>query len=271
MRYVGWFNNGIRHSSPSEIKVVGKLGGRNALRDLAAYAEENQIGFYPDVAFLNKYKGSAGAATLLDQGKAKIYQYDPVMNAQDKSKFSHYILSPSVLPRQVNGFLDDYARLDIGGLSLRDLGDEVNSDFDPGRPVGRQDAQRIIMNETKKLKEQTGSIMVNGGNAYSLPYADIIVNAPTRSSRMNMTDEDIPFYQIVLHGYYDLAGSPFNMDDMQNPRLSLLKALETGSNVFYQWYYSDSKKVKDTDFDQFVCLKLRGLARRSGSIVQRGE
>jgi hypothetical protein len=82
----------------------------------------------------------------------------------------------------------------------------------------------------------------------------MIVNAPTKSSRMNITDEDVPFYQIALHGYYDLAGAPFNMDEVQNPRRSMLKALEMGSNVYYQWYYSDSAEVKDTELNHLYAL-----------------
>ncbi|WP_219835410.1 DUF5696 domain-containing protein [Paenibacillus sp. R14(2021)] len=257
LRYVGWFNGGINHSSPSSISITGALGGSSGFRDLTAYAKQNGIGFYPDVAFLEKYKGAAGAATFLDRSKAAVYRYDPVMYAKDTERFSHYILSPAVLPKQVDRFLSDYADTGNKGLSLRDMGNEVNSDFDPGKTVNRQDALRTIAKQTSKLKQQAGSLMVNGGNAYSLPYADVIVNAPVRSSRMNITDEDIPFYQIALHGYYDLAGAPFNMDELQNPRLSMLQGLETGSNVFYQWYYSDSTKVKDTDYNDLYGLGYR--------------
>ncbi|MBW7454698.1 hypothetical protein K0U00_11715 [Paenibacillus sepulcri] len=254
LRYVGWFNGGINHSSPSRISIAGALGGRGGFRDLANYVKQNGIGFYPDVAFMEKYKGASGSATFLDRSKAAIYQYDPVMYVKNTARFSHYILSPAALPKQVDGFLRDFADIGNRGLSLRDMGNEVNSDFDPGRSVNRQDALAVIAGQTDKLKKQAGPLMISGGSAYSLPYADIIVNAPVRSSRMNITDEDIPFYQIALHGYFDLAGSPYNMDELQNPRLSMLKALETGSNVFYQWTYSDSAKVKDTDFNSLYAL-----------------
>ncbi|MGG1638485.1 DUF5696 domain-containing protein [Paenibacillus sp. NRS-1760] len=257
LRYVGWFNDGIRHSSPASIKVVNKLGGKEGLRELADFAQKNGIGFYPDTAFLEKYKGSSGSATWLDRGEAKVYQYNPVMYDQDTSKFSHYILSPAALPKQINGFLADYKALGLQGLSLRDMGNQVNSDYNPDKTITRQEALEMIKTQTNKLSLQAQTIMVNGGNAYSLPYADVIVNAPTKSSLMNITDQDIPFYQIALHGYYDLAGSPYNMDDKQNPRLSMLKALETGSSLYYQWYASDSTKVKDTDYDNLYALNYK--------------
>lgn len=254
LRFVGWFNDGIRHSSPDDIKVVGALGGKKDLQELMDYTKQNDIGLYPDAAFLQKYKGDSGSAIFLDRAKAKVYNYNPVTYGKDLTSFSHYILSPAKLSKQIDGFMKDYSKLELSGLSLRDMGDEVNSDFNPDRPVTRQESLGVIQQEMEKLKKGAGSLMVNGGNAYSLPYANVIVNSPTRSSRMNLTDEDVPFYQIALHGYFDLAGAPFNMDEVHNPRLSLLKALETGSNIYYQWFHSPSSTVKDTEFDHLYAL-----------------
>ncbi|MED5015686.1 DUF5696 domain-containing protein [Paenibacillus chibensis] len=257
LRLVGWFNGGIRHASPSDISVSGVLGGRKGFLKLADYAQKNGVSLFPDAAFVEKYKGSSGTATLLDRSKAAVYAYNPVTYAKDTSRFSHYILSPHQLPKQVEGFLKDYAKLGVPGLSLRDLGREVNSDFDPGHPVSRQDSLLTSVKEMELLRHGTGPLMVDGGNAYSLPYAGIVVNAPTRSSRLNITDEEIPFYQIALHGYVDLAGAPYNMDALQNPRLSMLKSLETGSMVYYQWFASDASKVKDTDYNGMYALNYR--------------
>lgn len=257
LRLVGWFNDGIHHSSPDDIKVDGVLGGQKGFKKLEEYTKQNDIGLYPDVAFLQKYKGDSGAAKFLDRGTAGIYDYNPVTYAKELSSFSHYILSPAYLPNQVDGFIKDYSKLANNGLSLRDMGNEVNSDYNPDHTVNRQEAVAVIQGEMEKLGQAAGPLLVNGGNAYSLPYTNLIVNTPTRSSRMNLTDEDIPFYQIALHGYFDLAGAPYNMDEIQNPRLSMLKSLETGSNVYYQWFSSSSSTVKETKFDQLYALNYK--------------
>ncbi|QHW33752.1 hypothetical protein GZH47_25095 [Paenibacillus rhizovicinus] len=254
LRYVGWFNGGIRHGSPKSIKPESALGGKSGLNKLANYAEENGVRLYPDTAFLEKYKGSQDSADFLDRRNAAIYKYDPVMFVKDSASFSHYVLSANKLPGTVGGFLSDYGKLGIHGLSLRDMGSEVNSDFNPSSPVSRQDALGTIVAEAGKLKQGTESLMVSGGNAYMVPYADIIVGAPTSSNRKNITDEDVMFYQIALHGYVDLAGAPFNREDTTSPRASMLKALETGSNLYYVWYYKDSSAVKDTAYNDLYAL-----------------
>ncbi|SFS60332.1 DUF5696 domain-containing protein [Paenibacillus sp. BC26] len=254
LRYVGWFNDGIRHSSPKDVELEGALGGKKGLQRLIDYTKQNGVGLYPDVAFLEKYKGAKDSADLLDRRSAAVYNYNPVMYVQDSDSFSHYKLSPNKLPSTVDAFMNDYAKFGISGLSLRDMGNEVNSDFDPQASVDRQAARNTILRETDKLKQQSGRLMISGGNAYTLPYADIVVHAPTSSNRLNITDEDVMFYQIALHGYVDLAGAPFNMDGYQNPRASMLKALETGSNIYYAWYYNEASVVKDTAYNDLYAL-----------------
>ncbi|UVI28304.1 DUF5696 domain-containing protein [Paenibacillus spongiae] len=254
LRYIGWFNGGIHHGRPSSVKLVGALGGKSGFKSLADYAKQNNVSFYPDTALLQAYKKPSRTATFLDRQTAKIYEYDPIHNVKNTAAFSHYIQSATGLDKLTDQFLASYTKLGIGGLSLRDLGSEVNSDFDPDHSISRQDALQASVKAAGKLKEQAGQLMVSGGNAYSLAYATQIVNAPTKSSRINLADEEIPFYQMALHGYIDLAGEPFNMSERQDPRYSLLKALETGSNVYYQWSYSPSSDVKDTPFNDMYAL-----------------
>ncbi|MCQ6560711.1 DUF5696 domain-containing protein [Paenibacillus mendelii] len=254
LRYIGWFNGGIRHDRPSDIDLVRALGGKRAFESLVSYTKESGIALYPDTALLQAYEKPSRTASFLDRQTAKIYDYDPIHNVKNTSAFSHYIQSATGLDKLTDQFLADYTKLGIGGLSLRDLGSEVNSDFDPDHPISRQDALHESAQAAGKLKKQVGQLMVSGGNAYSLPFASHVVHAPTQSSGINLADEDVPFYQIALHGYVDLAGAPFNMEERQDPRYSLLKALETGSNLYYQWSYSPSSDVKDTPFNDMYAL-----------------
>lgn len=254
LRYVGWFNGGIRHDLPSRVRPIGALGGKSGLRELVNYAESNQVELYPDVALQQAYEKPGRPASFLNRKTAKIYKYDPVSGVQDKSAFSHYILSPSALFGLAERFAAAYDDYGIGGLSLRDLGSEVNSDFDTDHPVSRQDALQIAQQTAAMLRERTGKLMVSGGNAYSLPYAGMIVNAPDGSSGHNLTDETVPFYQIALHGYFELAGTPFNMSERQDPHYAALQALETGSNIYYQWMFSPSSAVKETPYNDLYAL-----------------
>jgi hypothetical protein len=91
--------------------------------------------------------------------------------------------------------------------------------------------------------------MVSGGNAYTLPFVDSVVNAPLGNSGYNLTDLSVPFYEMVLHGYIDYTGSALNLSDEQSLRYHVLKSLETGSDLYFTWFYGKSSLVKGTEFD----------------------
>ncbi|CAM4016241.1 DUF5696 domain-containing protein [Paenibacillus alkaliterrae] len=248
LRYSGWFNGGIRHESPKDIQLESKLGGTRGFEELKQFSNENGITLYPDVAFLRKHKGSSDAAMLLNKKKAKVYEYSPVYYLEDKSRFLHYVLSPSALEPAVEAFAKQYKHLGVTGLSLRDLASDVNSDFKTEAMVDRQQSRNVAAKQTEKLGSSVERMMVLGGNVYAASYADIIVEAPLHSSRYAILDEDVPFYSMVLHGYVDAAGKAWNMD-LQAGRQKLLKALETGSAVYYDWFYAEPSVVKDTKYD----------------------
>jgi hypothetical protein len=146
--------------------------------------------------------------------------------------------------------LEQYRELNVTGISLRDLADNVNSDYREGDDlIDRQQARITLEEQIKRIQVQAGSVMVSGGNAFTLPYANHIVNAPMTDSGFNLTDETVPFYQMVLHGYFDYSGNPVNLSDEQDHRISLLRALETGSVPYYSWIYKDASLLKDTKFD----------------------
>lgn len=61
------------------------------------------------------------------------------------------------------------------------------------------------MEMLEKGYEQLDSSLGNGiladsANAYALPYVSHITNVPLSSSHFDVFDEDIPFYQLVMHG-----------------------------------------------------------------------
>lgn len=257
LRLAGWFNKGIRHTSPKQIKLEPVLGGKKAFETLIGELVKEDIPLYPDVAFLRKYKGSAGSSYFLNKKRAKVYEYSPVYYMEDKSKFSHYVLSPSELNEAVAAFVRAYGKWDVGGLSLRDLGDVLSSDYDEKAFVDREQAKRLVADEAYALAGHIERLMISGGNAYVMPYAKMIVNAPMSSSKLNILDEEVPFYQIVLHGYVDYAGRPWNFADDQDVDRQLLKALETGAGVYFDWFEADPSIIKNTDYDDLYSAYYR--------------
>jgi len=253
--YNGWFNGGLYHRVPTSVKLESVLGSRKEWGALGDRLKQNGGGLYPDVSFLKVYRytgfsPSRDAAQFLSRKITKIFTYDLANYRRESYSFSHYILSPNKLNGVVTDFLEDYKDFNPGAVSLHDLGDDINSDFTFGETVDRQQSLRINAAEAEHLYKEAPDMMVSGGNAYLLPYATNLLNVPLDSNRYQLADESIPFYQMVLHGFVEYAGKPFNYADDQNVRKLVLKSLETGSNVYYRWMYADPGKIKPLEYKQ---------------------
>ncbi|MCQ6561342.1 DUF5696 domain-containing protein [Paenibacillus mendelii] len=253
LRYSGWFNKGMNHDYPDDVTIDSVLGGKDGFQQLVRYAKEQQIDLYPDVSFLRVYRSGHGFKPSRDGTqflfRKGISQYKSDLVTTNRDTLAYYLLSPRKLLDLTSEFMKTYEKWDVGGISLRDLGDDLNSDVKQDATLDRQNSAAIITESMKQLKEHAGKTMVSGGNAGVLPYVATIVNAPQGSSQLNITDDEVPFYQMVLHGYIDYAGMPINMNRDQNYKTSVLKTLETGSNVYYQWFYDKPSSVRNTEFD----------------------
>ena len=60
-------------------------------------------------------------------------------------------------------------------------------------------------------------------------------------------DEDIPFYQMVMHGLRSYSGTAVNAS--ANPEETLLLSIATGSSLHYDMIGEETSTLKDTDLD----------------------
>ncbi len=251
IKYSGWFNGGLYPTPPLNIKIDKKLGGLNGFKSLMELAQENNFSVYPEASFLHIYKTPIGYSTksnlacFIDGRNARKYQLNMSgANYGDWNKIASHLLSPFKLAMHVDKFMKNYLNMPVGGVALRDIGKELNSDFKEERLVDRQDAEKIVEEQTKKFYDSGLSIMVSNGHAYTLPYVDSIINMPLANSNYIVESESIPFYQIVVHGCVNYAGEPVNL--AVNYKQNILKSFETGAGLYYKWIYADPSVLKNS-------------------------
>lgn len=251
-RYNGWLKGGIFDKLPSTIKLERKLGGEKEFKKLISYTTENQVEFYPNVDWLNFYKSGNGYSTFFSSARnisgtpAKQYFYKLDTSSKTPSMKVWYLLAPKNIFHAAVNCIKSFRKYSIGSISLSSMGDTVYSDFS-GKGLAQPEVEDIWEKVLDYTNVNAGKVMVEGGNAYSIPYARHIVNAPIYTSSFDIEDEQIPFYQIVVHGYVSYSAPSANLSSQ--PVKHLLRCLETGSNLQFSWIARDSSLVKDTWFD----------------------
>ena len=85
--------------------------------------------------------------------------------------------------------------------------------------------------------------MIEGGNAYAIKYADVILEASLTSSGNSKSSQSIPFLGMVYHGSKVFTGSATNMEGDINE--SILNAIENGASMYFILSYQNNNELKE--------------------------
>lgn len=262
VRLLGWMQGGMNHIVPDRVRLESKIGDRSGLARLEAALAAEGVTLYPNVDFTvvhrdrltDGFVSFLHASRFLNRNQAFVNTHNLATLQPDPSR-RRPLLSPREYPRIIGGFLSDYARLGVDGLSLGDLGRRLVSDFrlDVNKLVDRQQARDIVVGQLRRLKEAGLDLVIDGANAYALPFATLVVNAPWYSRGATVLDEAIPFYQMVLSGYVAHAPPAANLLPQQRRRY-VLKLLESGAVPAFAVAAADGSTVKKSSFDHLYAL-----------------
>lgn len=262
MNFQGWMNGGYYHDVPNYIFITGKLGGKSGLSQLNSTLSANGGRLYGDVAFQNvttiskRYQENYETSRYYGAGYvAEFGQVNPSTLRQTSSlgyrETVHYLLSPKFLDRYVKDFIKRSKDLPLDGISLRDLGDQLQSDKRRTCVINREEALDIVEAQLALLSDSGKNIMVSDGNMYAFAYADDIINAPTKDNKYYIVDTDVPFYEMIIHGYIPYSGKLMNTNSSADPSLDVLNLIEYGAAPHYIFTYESATVLKYTGLNRF--------------------
>ncbi len=262
MNFQGWFNGGYYHNAPNTVRVLGKLGGKSDLEKLSETVTGNGGRFYADVAFQNVTFADNGFNYEAEGSRyygagfvASFGQINPTTlratSGLGYMETRYDLLSPKFLPRYVESFVKKTKKLDIEGLSLRDLGTTLHSDKKRTNVIQREDALSVVEAQLELLKSTGKNIMTNAGNDYSFAYTTDLINAPISHNDFFIVDEDIPLYEMVLHGSISYSTELLNFYHQEDMTDIVLNMIEYGAAPHYVFTWEESSKMKNTGLNGF--------------------
>ena len=123
------------------------------------------------------------------------------------------------------------------------------SDFtaNENKHTSRQQAIVNLQACYQMIKDNGLTFVADACNDYALKYVDYVRNVPLYSSNFDIYDYDIPFYQIVIHGYLPYTTKAKNASSSAD-ELFLLSAA-TGTPVHYEVMYENPNEFTDSTYD----------------------
>ena len=253
VRYTGWQKGGAEATINTAVNFERKLGGKDGYEELVSYANENGIELFMDFDLLNLYESGGGVSSFMDATQTiqhtPTYLYTYNYNTLVKENEGRWqLVTPKMAAAALEKTLANQEKLQGAYMSLSSLGDMLYSDFtDKSSGIDRSNTRMLWGDMLALADQETEKLMVDGGNAYALPYVSHVYNAPMHCTLYDLEDETVPFYQIVLHGYVSYSTEPMNLSS--NPEELILKALETGSSLSACLMYAENHALTDTSLD----------------------
>lgn len=256
VKYKGWFNDGVLHKSPNKVKHISELGSKKDLASLIDYADESNVDLYLAATFqfvynnslFDNFIGVRDAAKHVNRTLVELSPYSPVYFGETGLYYYH-LTKPSYYLKNIDLYAKELADLGAKKIGFEDIGMILSSDFNRKSHVSREKAKNLQMDKLSELAKDGYNLLIHSGNMYAVPYADIIVDVNLATKGYNIIDEEIPFYEIVLHGLVSYTGKPINLSP--NYERDLLKTAETGAGLYFSFMDADIFDLRDSRYTNY--------------------
>ncbi len=259
VNYNDWTNDSIKKKISTEADPSGTLGGSSDWEDLLKL--DDNITVVPSMNNFTMSSSSWGYMTLtstairVSNAYSRQSSYSPAFGVAEKG-VSPALLTPNKYSTVFSEMLESYADEKLDSVGFGYYSTRLVSDFSKSDFSSRSNTMKILTEGYQKAKDQLGTVYASGANAFLLPYVNNVSNIPVYSSSFNVTDYDIPFYQMVIHGYLDYASTPVNKSS--NTDEVFLLSLASGSQIHYDLTYVDADTLQDTDYDELYYTHYSG-------------
>lgn len=258
INYNDWTNDSINGKVSTKYKPSGTLGGKGAFEDLR---NTDGVEVFPSMNNFTMDHSSLGYWTLtstairVSNAYSRQSEYSLAFGVTQKG-VAPALLSPGKYEQTFDEITDSFSDKGVDKAGFGVFSSRLVSDFSRKDPFSRNKTMNMITDEYSKAEQSIGSLIADEANAYVLPYVSNITNVPVYSSGFAMTDEDIPFYQMVLHGYVPYSSTPINKSSDSDE--TFLLSLASGSQIHYDFTYVENSVLQDTDYNDLYYTNYRG-------------
>jgi len=277
INYQGWFNRGYYHDVADKIRPVRRLGRVSELEALAKSLEKDGGKLYSDTNLLTSPWSSRRYRYELEStryyGGGMVGGFGLVNPITFFNTFSlgylevmYNAVSPRFLTRYTDDYIKAFSRYDLTGTSLRDAGDFLASDRRRTDLIHREQAKEIVIHNLESLYDQGKPLMITGGNLYALQYASDLINMPLAHNSLFVVDEEIPFYQMIIHGRIDYAGVPINLSSDFNEDELILRLVEFGASPHFAFTYESANEMRHTGLNWMYSTRYENWKDKTAEI-----
>lgn len=256
VRLLGFGENGLDCTGTKPFELNKDLGTYGELEDFMIWAKENGVELYIDVdpqyvhrtGLFDSFSKTKHTTYMINNKYGQKYPYWPntlQMNALEKSS---YILNPSTVSRVIAENNKAIQAIGGEGISFRDLGSTINSDFRKKRPIDRQNAMKLLVQDVQSISNDQ-DILINGANAPLLPYVSHVNRVAVDKAQFDIADHSIAFLQMVLSDRVGYSDIPVNLSS--NTDKFMMNSIGIGAGFTYVLTGEPNKTLRKTTHSEY--------------------
>lgn len=230
----GAFSGGLVQKNNSSLKVLSSLGGMKDLKSLCEYASSQQLNVFGGISFMS----SAASNDSLKDLNGNIIEAEThtfVQNYDKKSLLRYKQFS--VMSDTASEILKITSDTGLSGVCIVDS--DKSAFTEKSKNSGDYSYFTKRYNDSISSVSTDSLIMIDGCNVNIIKNADYIRNISFDTAiQENEYYKSVPFIPAVLHSSYVYTGTPIN--DAEISKLRLLKYVEYGAAVHYEWCFNSS-------------------------------
>lgn len=183
------------------------------------------------------------AASALSGSPAYQYEYKYSTRMWDRNADRGVLLRADLVPWAATKMTDELTDRDVVALKAKGLGTVRYGSY--GNELVTPEDSILYQAQTAEYLSEKYELTVTYPDIHTALNATIIADVPLGDSMYLVTDETVPFYQLVMSGLCTMTSEPINL--CANPDDMLLYALATGVIPRYKLVTGDEQLVLNTD------------------------
>ncbi len=258
LHYTGWSNQSVKGKVVTALDLDNRLDGKNGFDQLLTTAGKTDSSVSLAVDLVNLYKNGNGYWSLfsatdnVNSTARQMNEYHMSTGVKDPSGKTWYLLSPDVVVQASEKLAANMAGSKTA-VSLQSLANTVYSSLGK-HGISRTQAGAYWKQSFEALHKSLPYLTAETPNAYAFPYIQQADDAPMASSRFDVTDTDIPFYQLVAHGAMVMYSEPLN--ERGSTDTAVLRMVEYGLYPSWRLIARDPALLAGTDGADWYAMSL---------------
>lgn len=271
----GYTSSGINVGKPAGgITIPKKLGSYKKLEEMTHAYEKTDTSLFLDYDTVRFRKSGSGITPLFGSavttnGKHTVLTVkSQATGLKDDDQEDYKLISRTVLDDLNAKVLKKALKKNVKGVGLSTLSSMSYADYKNEKYFVALGIEKQVSSIFNDYRKNGVTVMSNSANAYAAVYSDYIADVPTNSSDYDSFDVDVPFYEIVFKGYVPMSVSAVNLSS--NPKVTVLKALETGSGLSFTMTANYDKELINSMEKDFYGMNREQVLERISTLVNKG-